>query len=221
MKVGEEKLVDITFPDDYPDKDIATKAMQFQVLVKEIKEKRFPEVNDEFAKDLNFENMEAMRTGLKEEINKEKELAQKREVAQKIMDSLLKDADIPVPKRLLDKRIQGMIEEAMNRFKDDRMTEEEERNIVGNLRNDFEKRAEDRIKGEILLKKIADTESFTVDDTEVQDRMKKTAEDTRRSYEEIEKLYREYNMMDNLRASILEEKTLSFLRESAVIKVKQ
>lgn len=64
MKVGEEKLIDITFPEDYPDKDIATKAMQFQVLVKEIKEKRFPEVNDEFAKDLNFENTEAMKTGL-------------------------------------------------------------------------------------------------------------------------------------------------------------
>jgi trigger factor len=220
-KVGEEKLIDITFPEDYPDKDVATKTMQFQVLVKEIKEKRFPEINDEFAKDLNFENTEAMRTGLKEELLKEKESAQKREISQKIMEHLLKDADIPVPKRLLDKRVQGMIEEAMNRFKDDKMTEEEERNIIGNLRSDFEKRAEERIKGEIILKKVAETESLTVDDDEVYDRMKKMAEDTRRSYEEIQNFYREYNMTDNLRGSILEEKTLSFLKENAVIKVKQ
>jgi trigger factor len=221
MKVGEEKLIDITFPEDYPDKDIATKAMQFQVLVKEIKEKRFPEVNDEFAKDLNFENTEAMKTGLKEELRKEKESVQKREVAQKIMEILLKDADIPIPKRLLDKRVQGMIEEAMSRFKDDKMTEEEQRNIIGNLQNDFERRAEERIKGEIILKKVAEAESLTVDDNEVYDRMKKMAEDTRRSYEEIENFYKEYNMMDNLRASILEEKTLTFLRENAVVKVKQ
>jgi len=221
MKIGEEKLIDITFPEDYPDKDIATKAMQFQVLVKEIKEKRFPEVNDEFAKDLNFENTEAMRAGLKEELRKEKESIQKREVAQKIMEILLKDADIPVPKRLLDKRVQGMIEEAMSRFKDDKMTEEEQRNIIGNLQNDFERRAEERIKGEIALKKVAETESLTVDDSEVYDRMKKMAEDTRRSYEEIENFYKEYNMIDNLRASILEEKTLTFLRENAVVKVKQ
>ncbi|MBP1747422.1 MAG: tig, partial [Deltaproteobacteria bacterium] len=59
-KAGEEKEIEITFPEDYPDKDIATKTMQFQVLVKEIKEKRLPEINDEFAKDLNFENLEVM-----------------------------------------------------------------------------------------------------------------------------------------------------------------
>ena len=101
------------------------------------------------------------------------------------------------------------------------MTEEEQKNIIGNLQNDFERRAEERIKGEIILKKVAEAESLTVDDNEVYDRMKKMAEDTRRSYEEIENFYKEYNMMDNLRASILEEKTLTFLRENAVVKVKQ
>ena len=51
--------------------------------------------------------------------------------------------------------------------------------------------------------------------------MKKMAEDSRRSYEEIEKFYREYNMIDSLRASIVEEKTLNFLRDDAVVKEKQ
>jgi len=221
MKAGEEKEISITFPDDYPDKDIATKTMQFKVLVKEIKEKRLPEVNDEFAKDLNFENIAAMKAGLKEEIGKEKDTAQKRDIAQKIMEILLKSTDIPVPKRFLDKRVQGMIEEAKNRFKADRMTEEEERNLAENLRKDFEPRAEERIKGEIILKKIAETESITVDDTEVHERMKRMAEDTRRNYEEIERFYREYNMMDSLKASIVEEKTLNFLRDNSVVKVKQ
>jgi trigger factor len=221
MKAGEEKEVSITFPDDYPDKDIASKTMQFQVLVKEIKEKRLPEINDEFAKDLNFENIEAMKAGLKEEIGKEKDIAQKRDIAQKIMEILLNSTDIPVPKRLLDKRVQGMIEEAKNRFKADSMTEEEERNLEGNLRKDFEPRAEERIKGEIILKKIAETESITVDDAEVHERMKRMAEDTRRNYEEIEKFYREYNMMDSLRANIMEEKTLNFLRDNSIVKVKQ
>jgi trigger factor len=101
------------------------------------------------------------------------------------------------------------------------MTEEEERSLEENLRKDFEPRAEERIKGEIILKKIAETESITVDDTEVHERMKRMAEDTRRNYEEIEKFYREYNMMDSLRASIMEEKTLNFLRDNSIVKVKQ
>ena len=221
MKPGEEKEVEITFPDDYPDKDVASKAMQFQVHVKEIKEKRLPEINDEFAKDLNFENIEVMKVGLREEIGKEKETARKRDIAQKIMETLTKSIDIPVPKRLLDKRVHAMIDDAMNRFQSDKMTEEEQRNLEGNLIKDFEPRAEERIKGEIILKKIAETESITVDDNEIHERMKKMAEDSRRSYEEIEKFYREYNMMDSLRASIVEEKTLNFLRDEAVVKEKQ
>jgi len=221
MKPGEEKEVEITFPDDYPDKDVASKAMQFQVHVKEIKEKRLPEINDEFAKDLNFENIEVMKVGLREEIGKEKEIARKRDIAQKIMETLTKSIDIPVPKRLLDKRVHGMIDDAMNRFQSDKMTEEEQRNLEGNLIKDFEPRAEERIKGEIILKKIAETESITVDDNEIHERMKKMAEDSRRSYEEIEKFYREYNMMDSLGASIVEEKTLNFLRDEAVVKEKQ
>ncbi len=132
MKVGEEKEIEISFPDDYPNKDIANKIMQFQVLVKEIKEKRLPEINDEFAKDLNFENVEAMKAGLREELEKEKETARKREIGQKIMETLLKNTDVPVPKRLLDRRVQGMVEDAKNRFKADNLTDEEEMNIVGN-----------------------------------------------------------------------------------------
>ena len=221
MKPGEEKEVEITFPDDYPDKDVASKAMQFQVHVKEIKEKRLPEINDEFAKDLNFENIEVMKVGLREEIGKEKETARKRDIAQKIMETLTKSIDIPVPKRLLDKRVHAMIDDAMNRFQSDKMTEEEQRNLEGNLIKDFEPRAEERIKGEIILKKIAETESITVDDNEIHERMKKMAEDSRRSYDEIEKFYREYNMLDSLGASIVEEKTLNFLRDEAVVKEKQ
>jgi trigger factor len=221
MKVGEEKEIEITFPEDYPDKDISTKTMHFQVLVKEIKEKRLPEINDEFAKDLNFENLEVMKAGLREELGKEKEVARQREISQKIMETLLNNTDVPVPKRLLDKRVQGMIEDAKNRFKADKLTEEEEGNLDGNLRKEFEPKAQERIKGEIVIKKIADTESITVNDDEVHERMKKMAEDSRRSYDEIARLYREYNMIDSLRANIMEEKTLNFLRDNAVIKEKQ
>lgn len=220
MKAGEEKEVEITFPDDYPDKDIASKTMQFHVQMKEIKEKRLPEINDEFAKDLNFSDMESMKSGLRDEITKEKETVRQREISQKIMEHLIKSIDIPVPKRFLDKRVQGMIEDAKNRFQGDKLSREEEINLEGNLRRDFEPRAEERIKGEIVLKKIADAEAISVDDNEVHERMKKMAEDSRRNYEEIERVYREYNMVDSLRASIVEEKTLKFLRESAVVKEK-
>lgn len=220
MKIGEEKEVEIKFEDDYPDKDIASKTLQFKVQLKEIKEKRLPEVNDEFAKDVGFENVEALRAGLREEIRKEKEAAQKREVARLITETLRKGVDVPVPKKFLEKRIQSMLGEAMSRFRADHLTEEEAQNLRGNMRRDFEPRAEEDIKAEIILAKIAEQEGIKADDNDIQDRIKKIAEQSGRSYVDIEKFYREYNVMDRLRASIVEEKTLDFLRENAVIKEK-
>ncbi len=220
MKIGEEKEVELTFQDDYPDKDIASKTLQFKVQVKEIKEKRLPEVNDEFAKDVGFDDMASLRAGLTEEIRKEKEAAQKREVARIIAETLRKGVDVPVPKKLLEKRVQGMLGDAMSRFRADSLTEEDAQNLEGNMRKDFEPRAEDDIKTEIILAKIAEKEEIKVDEADVQERIKMMAEQTRKSYSDIEKFYRDYNLMDNLRGSIIEEKTLDFLREHAVIREK-
>jgi trigger factor len=164
--------------------------------------------------------MASLKQGLREELLKEKESMRKREVAQKIMETLTKSTDIPVPARLLQKRLDAMIGDAMGRFKADRLTDEEARNLIGNLRRDFEPRAEAGIKGEIILSKIADKESIKVDDNEIQERIKKMAEDSRRSYAEIEAFYNEHNLWDNLRGSIVEEKTIDFLRDIAVIQEK-
>jgi trigger factor len=220
LGIGEEREVEITFPEDYPDKSIATKTILFKVEIKEIRQKRLPEINDEFAKDLNFENIASLREGMAEEIKKEKETARKRTVAQGIMETLIKGMDIPVPKRLLEKRVSMMIGDTMSRFKADRLTAEEESNLLGNLRNDFTPRAEERIKSEMILAKIAEKEGIKIDDEDVSERLKKMAEDSRRSYAEVEKFYLEYNLMDGLRDSIAEEKTIDFLREKAVIKEK-
>ncbi|HNS16073.1 MAG TPA: trigger factor [Syntrophorhabdaceae bacterium] len=218
MKESEEKEIPISFPDDYPDKDIAKKTLQFKVTMKDIKEKRLPEVNDEFAKDLNFDNIEAMHKGLRDEIAKEKENVRSKEVAQKVMDALIGAVDIPVPKILLEKRIEMMMEEAKSRFKADRLTEEEARAIEERFRKDFEKSAETRIKSEILIAKISEKEGISADENDVQERIKKIAEDAKRPLNDVRNFYEQYNLLNNLRSSIIEERTISFLRDNALIK---
>jgi len=218
MKESEEKEIPISFPDDYPDKDIAKKTLQFKVTMKDIKEKRLPEVNDEFAKDLNFDNIEAMHKGLRDEIAKEKENVRSKEVAQKVMDALIGAVDIPVPKILLEKRIEMMMEEAKSRFKADRLTEEEARAIEERFRKDFEKSAETRIKSEILIAKISEKEGISADENDVQERIKKIAEDAKRPLNDVRNFYEQYNLLNKLRSSIIEERTISFLRDNALIK---
>jgi trigger factor len=218
MKPGEEKEATIHFPDDYPDKDIASKDILFKLSLKELRQKIRPEINDDFAKDLNFDNMEAMREGMVKEIEKEKESARKQAISRQIIEKLIQAVEIPVPPRSLERRIESMLQDARNRLNMDRFPEEERLKIEANFAKEFEAKAEEKIKSEILLFKIATKEGISADEGDVQGRMQKMAEETRRPYEDVKAFYEEYNLVANLREGILQEKTLNFLMDNAIIK---
>jgi trigger factor len=220
LKAGETKETNIDFPEDYPNKDIAKKTVLFKIEVKDIREKRLPEVNDEFAKDINFENMEKLREGLKGEIEKEKHNSRRQLVSQKIIETLIGGVDIPVPKRLLEKRTEAMMEDAKMRFNTEKFTEEELQAFQGNFKKDFEKKAEERIKSDIILAKIAEMETIKLEDDDVHNRMKKIAEETRRPYDDVKGFYEKHDLTESMKNGIVQEKTIDFLRDNATIKEK-
>ncbi len=218
MKVGDEKDVEISFAADYPDKNVASKKAIFKVLLKEVKQKRLPEINDEFAKDLGFENMDRLREGVSSELKKEKEAERRNKISEKIMDQLLEKVDIPVPARLLEKRLAAMIQEAKSRMKANKLNPEEERNIDNLLRKELEPQAEKGIKAGMLFGRIAKQETLSVEDTDVEERIKKIAEETKRGYDYIRDFYEKHDLLDNLKSSLLEEKTMDLLIGSAQLK---
>lgn len=220
MKANEEKDIEITFPEDYPDKSIASKTLVFKVTMKEVKQKRLPEINDEFAKDVSYENMDALKQGMKNELTKEKEGVRERETTQKIMETLLKDMTVPIPQRLLDKRMEAMLEEAMSRYQPDKFSAEEMQSIKLRMREEFGKRAEDRLRAEIVLARIAEKEGIKADANDVEERIKKIAEDANKTYNEIRSIYEQYNLIGGLKSAIIEEKAVNLLRDNAVIKEK-
>lgn len=220
MKAGETKEINIDFPEDYPNKDIANKTVLFKIEIKDVREKRLPEVNDEFAKDINFENMEKLREGLKGEIEKEKHNSRRQLVSQKIIETLIGGVDILVPKRLLEKRTEAMMEDAKMRFNTEKFTEEELQAFQGNFKKDFEKKAEERIKSDIILAKIAEMEGIKLEEDDVHNRMKKIAEETKRPYGDVKGFYEKHDLIESMKNGIMQEKTIDFLRDNATIKEK-
>jgi len=221
MKKGEIKNVDVAFPDDYQLKDIAGKTLLFEIEIKDIREKRLPDLNDEFAKDVNFENVEKMKESLKAEIEKEKLNSRKQFISNKIMEMLASNIDIQVPKRLLAKHTEAMLEEAKTRFNTEHFTEEDLKAFQGNIRADFEKRAAERIKSDIILAKIAEIEGIKLEDDDVHNRMKKIAEETKRPFDEVKSFYEKYDFIEGMKINIVQQKTMDFLMENANIKEKQ
>jgi trigger factor len=221
MKKGEIKNVDVAFPDDYQLKDIAGKTLLFEIEIKDIREKRLPDLNDEFAKDVNFENVEKMKESLKTEIEKEKLNSRKQFISNKIMEMLASNIDIQVPKRLLAKHTEAMLEEAKTRFNTEHFTEEDLKAFQGNIRADFEKKAAERIKSDIILARIAEIEGIKLEDDDVHNRMKKIAEETKRPFDEVKGIYEKYDFIEGMKISIVQQKTMDFLMENANIKEKQ
>ena len=221
MKKGEIKNVDVAFPDDYQLKDIAGKTLLFEIEIKDIREKRLPDMNDEFAKDVNFENVEKMKESLKAEIEKEKLNSRKQFISNKIMEMLASNIDIQVPKRLLAKHTEAMLEEAKTRFNTEHFTEEDLKAFQGNIRADFEKKAAERIKSDIILARIAEIEGIKLEDDDVHNRMKKIAEETKRPFDEVKGIYEKYDFIEGMKISIVQQKTMDFLMENANIKEKQ
>jgi trigger factor len=220
MRAGEEKDLEINFPEDYPDKDIAGKNILFKVLVKEIKERKLPGVTDEFAKDAGFENVDGLTAEVRKELEKEQESQRKNAITQQIVQFLIDKTDLPVPSRLLQKRVEAMVQEARSRMKTGALSNQDERDFNAALEKQYGPEAEKRIKMGMILTKIAEREALGVEDSEVEEQLKKIAEETKRAYDYIKDFYEKYDLTGNLRNSILEEKTINLLIEKAVVKEK-
>jgi trigger factor len=218
--VGEKRPIEVNFEEDYPDKDIAGKTVVFQVEAKEIKKRVLPKEDDDFAKDVGFESLDALKTNTEKEIEKEQETYRKRVMSQQIADYLISKTDIPVPQRLLEKRVEQTVQDARSRMKSDKMNEEDENGLLSAMHLRYEPEVEKRIKMEFVLAKIAEREGIAVEESEIEDRLKKIAEETKRAYDHIRDFYDKYDLTANLRNSMLEEKTINFLLDKAVVKEK-
>ena len=108
---GEEKEIQVSFPPDYGNKNLAGKKATFRVAVKDIKEKVLPELNDEFAKNLGkFESLEDLRAAVRQELESSKRKRRDDEVWVQISDELLKRNPFEVPKGMVEQELQRMLD---------------------------------------------------------------------------------------------------------------
>ncbi|MBR2990225.1 MAG: trigger factor, partial [Solobacterium sp.] len=111
VKAGDEKDLDLTFPENYPAADLAGAAVVFHVKVNEVKEKVLPEVDDDFAKDCNIpqvETAEDLRNKIRETILRDKTAAAEQKADETFLDDLCAVADVEVPEVLVSREIDAM-----------------------------------------------------------------------------------------------------------------
>jgi trigger factor len=215
---GEQREIQVVFPADYGNKNLAGKKATFQVKVKDIKEKVLPELNDELAKNLGgFESLDALRLAIRQELEHTKTQRIDDEVWVQISDELIKRNPFEVPQSMVEQELQRMLDTICYRLSSQNLTLEQ----AGMDEDTFKERnrelAEKRVRTSILLEKISHQEGLEINDEELDQGLHTTAEKMNQPYDKVRDFYLRSNMMDSYRHQLLEDKVINFVRDQADI----
>ncbi len=172
MNSGDTKEVEATFPETYPQPDVAGRDAIFTITLKELKEKEFPELDDEFAQDASdgeFQTLAELQASLEAKFNREAEDKTKSNKEQAVLDELLNYVEVDIPQTLIEREVTFMINQTamqlQNQGIDVRRLFTE--NMVDRLREQSRPDAIQRIKGTLAMGEVAKQESIQVQPDEL------------------------------------------------------
>lgn len=217
MGVGEEKDLELTFPDDYV-KDLAGAKVVFKVKVNEIKERVLPSLDEDFFKDLNIEGVNSVET-LEKEVEEEIISGKQKELDNKFLDEILKkatdDMTASIEEEIYDEEVNRMYNEFIQRMKMQGISEdlyfEYTKTSKDDLRKKMKEEAVLRVRVRYLLEKIKEVENISVSSEDVNKEIKRIADMYQMKEDEIVKAF---GSEDAIKFDLEMKKTLDFLVEN-------
>ena len=217
MQKGEEASVEVDFEADSPNPLLAGKKIEFKVRVNDIKERVLPELDDEFARDVGeeFDSLSALRQHIKEKILAEKEQALEGDISDRIMQKLLEANQFEVPSRLVQYEINEYIKHTEETLQRGGLSLE----AAGINRDETEElyreTAVNRVRGDFILKKIAEQEEIKVLDEDLNNGFARIAKQYNMTVPEVKGYFKNRDDMLPFMNELLNEKILKFLRNEA------
>lgn len=217
-RTGQDKVLDLTFPEDYHAKDLAGAPITFKVKVKALKKKVLPELNDEFAITLGLESAAKMR----EVIETDHKTAEEKRINEDLKNRLLKELvaknPVSVPKSLHQEQKQMLIKDVQNRMKSQGMSDEEFKDYLEKWDQDFNESAAFMIQSSFLINAIAQKENLAATQEDLNAKIDEYAKQTGIEPSKLKGFYNEGDNRSRLMFRITEEKVVDFLRSKAKIK---
>ena len=182
MSAGEEKEINVTFPEQYHAKDLAGKPVVFKVKVKEVQVKELPELDDEFAKDVSteFDTLDQLRADVRARLEKGREDAAENLFRENLLQKAIDNMQVDIPDAMVEEKVDQMVEDYSNNMRQYGMTLEQYAGMMGLDMNGFRSTitpsAKHQVQMELLFNKIYETENIEVPDSEIEDEYKKLAE---------------------------------------------
>ena len=219
-KTGEEKEVEVSFPEEYHAAELAGKAATFKVKINEVKSKELPELNDEFAKEIDpeVEGLDALRTKMKETLAAEKKANADAQLRDELVQKAAENATIDIPEAMVVSETDRMMSDFEQRLTQQGMNLELYFQFSGQdeaaLREQMKTDAETRVRVSLVLEAIAAAENMEVSSDDINAELEKMAAQFNMDTEQIKTALGGTEMLEN---DIRMQNTVEFLVENAKI----
>ena len=222
MNIGDEKEINVTFPEDYHAEELKGKPATFKVSVKEIKEKQLPDIDDDFAQDVSdFDTLDEYKADLKKKIAERKEAEAKKQKETEAIEKIVADSKMDIPQAMIDTQVTRMAEDFAQRLQQQGLSLEMYFKYTGltaeKILDDMKPEAVKRIQNSLVLEAVAKAENIQVSDDEFNAELSKMAEMYKMEVDKIKEFMGE-SEEKQMRDDIAIQKAVDLIVSSAVEK---
>ena len=215
-KVGEERKVNVTFPEDYHAKNLAGKDAEFACKINSIKHKELPELNDEFVKKIStFQTLDEYKANIRKNMEDAAERRAVEAQQEAAIDKAVANMTVDLPPIMIDNRVSQMINEMTTQLKSSGMTLEQYMAFSGldidKLRENYRETAEKQVLRNIMLERVAMEEKISVNGAELNFEIAMMAQMYRTPQKQIEKYLKENGQLETIAGNILIRKARKFI----------
>lgn len=217
-KAGDRKDVEVTFPKDYPAEHLSGKDAVFDVTVKELRTAKLPEIDDEFAKSLGAEDLNALRDAVKADIEQDYNGVSRTRLKRDLLDILADGHDFELPPGMVEVEFEAIWKHYEERKAQDRLDEDEKDKSEEALKAEYRDIAVRRVRLGIVLSAIGARQEIEVTNEELNRAILREAQNyPGRQREVMEAYQKSAEMRDGLKAPIYEDKVIDYIVELAQV----
>ena len=221
MSRDEEKEIDLDLPEEFPIERLQGKTAHFVLTVKDVKEEQLPELDDDFAQEVNadeFPTLDALKERIRNDIEEQMNRAADSKLQQEAIDKMVEIATLEFPRVMVDREVDELVRENLGNDRDrymdylTRIGQSEEE-----YRASMEEAAETRVKRSLVLLHLSEAESIEVSDEEIEAELDKLVEPAGEEAPKLREMFSTEEGKGTIRRNLLSEKTLARVKEIATL----
>ena len=225
MSIGEEKDLDVTFPEQYQAKELAGKAAVFHVKVNSITTTELPALDDDFAKDISeFDTLDEYKKDIRAKLEAQAAERDQNTFTNAVIEKVVTNATVDIPEAMIERQIDSMMRDFEYRLRAQGLRLEDFMKYTGQdekaFRANYRDQADKSVRAHLVLEAIEAAENFEVTDEEIDEQIAKFAPQTGKSVEELKATFSESDL-EYFKADAIRDKAIKFLADNAVAQTEE